>query len=388
MERWLSKARVLIGLSAVLLIAALNRQDPMLYCMFLFLATLSALGYALPWLSLRSLRVKLEAGRYLEVNEGAPLAIGILIENVSRWPSFMVEVRTEWTGSGHTLVASETLGVIRRGRVPDLAHGMQLDCRGEYVLTAVRLGSGFPLGLTRATLTLERPDARVLVLPRPLATQWPLPWDTAEDHRGELTTRRLGQSLEPGILRPYEHGEPVGRVSWGASARAGELIIQHYQQQGARRLRVVVDRPPKADAGDADSAGEQAIRHAAGLVLACVQQGVQTFTHAPDQAEPVRNAAPLLPALARVRTGESALAAQLARVAGEVKAGEQVAVVVSAATRPELLLAALAPPRLRTVRVAVCIVTRRRAAPPEWVQARALQDALADAGWPAWTEAS
>src|SRR3990167_1405847 len=122
MERWLSKARVLIGLSAVLLIAALNRQDPMLYRMFLFLATLSALGYALPWLSLRSLRVKLEAGRYLEVSEGAPLAIGILIENVSRWPSFMVEVQTEWTGSGHTLVASETLGVIRRGRVPDLAH--------------------------------------------------------------------------------------------------------------------------------------------------------------------------------------------------------------------------------------------------------------------------
>ncbi len=381
MDRWLSKSRVLIGLSAVLLVAALNRHDGMLYRMFLFMATLCVLGYVLPWLSLRSLRMTLEAGRQIEVTEGAPLALGILVEKTSRWPSFMVDVQTEWSCDGRSTVLRETIGVIRRGQTTDLSHRMSLDGRGEYVLTAARLTCGFPLGLMQASLTLARPDLRVLVLPRPLETHWPLDWDVTEDHRGELSTRRLGQSLEPGVLRPYTQGEPVGRVSWGASARAGELIIQHFQQPGVQRLRVVVDRPTRAELGDAGSAGEQAIRRAAGLVLDSVQQGVQTFTYVPDQAEPLPQTASLLQVLARIRTGRPELPRQLARVAADTRPGEQVAVVVSAATAPEALLAALGRAHLRGVRPVVFVALRRQAGLQDQTQALALRGALEAAGW-------
>lgn len=388
MERWLSKSRVLIGLSVVLLVAALNRQDGMLYRMFLFMATLCVLGYVLPWLSLRSLRVTLEGGRQMEVAEGTPLALGLLIEKVSRWPSFMVDVQTEWAWSGRTVVLRETIGVIRKGQTPDLSHGMALECRGEYVLTAVRLTSGFPLGLMQASHTLARPDLRVLVLPRPLETAWPLAWDVTEDHRGELTTRRLGQSLEPGVLRPYTQGEPVGRVSWGASARAGELIIQHFQQPGVLRLRVVVDRPAQADLGDADSAGEQAIRRAAGLVLGSVQQGVHTLTYVPDQPGPVSQASSLLQALARVRAGHPELPRLLARVAVDARPGEQVALVVSAAVAPGPLLSLLGQTRLHGVRVVVFLAMRRQAGLQDQTQALALRGALEAAGWRVRMEAS
>lgn len=381
MERWLSKSRVLIGLSAVLLVAALNRHDGMLYRMFLFMATLCALGYVLPWLSLRSLRMTLEAGRQIEVTEGAPLALGILVEKASRWPAFMVDVQTEWTCSGRTTVLRETIGVIRQGQTADLSHRMTLDCRGEYVLTAARLTCGFPLGLMQATHTLARPDLRVLVLPRPLETHWPLAWDVTEDHRGELSTRRLGQSLEPGVLRPYTQGEPVGRVSWGASARAGELIIQHFQQPGVQRLRVVVDRPAQAELGDAGSAGEQAIRRAAGLVLGSVQQGVQTFTYVPDQPEPVPQTASLLQALACVRAGSTALPRLLARVAADARPGEQVALVVSAATAAGPLLAMLDRTRLHGVQVVVFVAQRRQAGLQDQTQALALRGVLEAAGW-------
>ena len=71
MERWLSKSRVLLGLCAVLLLAALNRQDPMVYGMFLFLVVVTGLGFGLPWLSLRGTTVRLASATEVEVIEGS-----------------------------------------------------------------------------------------------------------------------------------------------------------------------------------------------------------------------------------------------------------------------------------------------------------------------------
>jgi len=140
-------------------------------------------------------------------------------------------------------------------------------CRGFYQLNAVRLSSGFPLGLVSAQHGLPRPQIALHVLPKPLPVHWPLPWDVTEDPQGELSTRRMGQSFELGMLRPYQQGESVGRVSWRASARVGELVIQHFQQSGSMRLRVLVQAPSAPAWGDADSAGEQAIRLAAGVCV-------------------------------------------------------------------------------------------------------------------------
>ncbi len=58
MERWLSKSRVLLGLCALMLIAAFKRRDPMAYGVFLFLAVICTLGYLLPWLSLRGMQLR------------------------------------------------------------------------------------------------------------------------------------------------------------------------------------------------------------------------------------------------------------------------------------------------------------------------------------------
>lgn len=44
MERLLTRSRVLLAFCCVLLLAALNRRDPMVYGMFLFLATITVLG--------------------------------------------------------------------------------------------------------------------------------------------------------------------------------------------------------------------------------------------------------------------------------------------------------------------------------------------------------
>lgn len=387
MERWLSKSRVLIGLCAVLLIAALNRQDPMVYAMFLFLGVVSVLGFLLPWLSLRFTTVRLDGAADIEVMEGADCNLNILVERTVPWPAFMVDIETEWEWASQRIVLSQTVSVIRAGRVPDLGRLIRFPCRGSYELIAVRLSSGFPLGLVRARHTLSRPHVHMCVLPVAQPVQWPLPWDITEDPQGELTTRRMGQSFELGMLRPYQFGESVGRVSWRASARVGGLVVQHFQQCGSVRLRVAVEAPRGASLGDAMGAGEQAIRLAAGVCHAALNNSAQLFLYLEHRAEPVRDASAVLPALAEAAPSADGFLTLLARVANATGPGEQVAVVVGGALPAPELVSALGALNAKGCRVVVCIALGRRKESLELAQAQAMQKALRQAGFSTLMEA-
>lgn len=387
MERWLSKSRVLLGLCVVLLMAALNRQDPMVYGMFLFLAVVSFLGFVLPWLSLRSMTVRLESSGAMEVMEGAGCDLKILVERTAAWPAFMVAIETEWAFASSRIVLRQTVPVIRAGRAPVLERLVQFPCRGDYELMAVRLSSGFPLGLIHAHHTLARPQIRLRVLPQAQRVHWPLPWDVAEDPMGELSTRRIGQSFELGLLRPYQQGEPVGRVSWRASARVGELVIQHFQQSGAIRLRVVVEIPRAPALGDPHSAGEQTLRLAAGVCDTALAHGAKLFVYLEPTATPLREGLAVKRALAAALPDGSRLFQTMARVAAETAVGEQVAVVVSGSCPADELVAALAPVALQGGRIVVCIALGRRDAPLARSQAHHLQHTLAQAGFVTFMEA-
>ena len=388
MERWLSKSRVLLGLCGVLLVAALNRQDPMVYGMFLFLAVVSFLGFLLPWLSLRSMTVRLESPEAMEVVEGTGCDLNILVERTVPWPAFMVAVETEWEWASRRIVLSQTVPVIRAGRAPNLGRLVQFPCRGHYELMAVRLSSGFPLGLIRAHHTMSRPKVHLRVLPQAQLVRWPLPWDVAEDPLGELTTRRMGQSFELGMLRPYQHGESVGRVSWRASARVGELVIQHFQQSGSIRLRVVVEVPREPSLGNPDSAGEQALRLAAGVCDAALENGAQLFVYLEQNAAPLREGVSVRRALAGALPSEAGVFPAIARVAGDTAPGEQVAVVVSSSCPEGELKASLSVLAAQGCRVIVCIAQGRRSIPPEMAQARKLQQAVEQAGFATFMEAA
>lgn len=387
MERWLSKSRVLLGLCGVLLVAALNRQDPMVYGMFLFLAVVSLLGFLLPWLSLRSMTVRLESSGDREVVEGTGCDLKILVERAAPWPAFMVTIETEWEWASNRILLSQTVPVIRAGSMPDLGRLVRFPCRGHYELIAVRLSSGFPLGLIRAHHTMSRPQIHWHVLPQAQVMHWPLPWDVTEDPMGELTTRRMGQSYELGMLRPYQYGESVGRVSWRASARVGELVIQHFQQSGSIRLRVVVEVPRKPALGVPDSAGEQALRLAVGVCDAALAHGAQLFVYLDRNAVPMRDATSVRRALAEALPAQISLLEVVSRAACDAAPGEQIAVVVSGSFAEDKLAAALSGLTLQGCRVVVCIALGRRAAPMEVAQARKLQRAVEQGGFATFMEA-
>ncbi len=387
MERWLSKSRVLLGLSAVLLIAALNRQDPMVYGMFLFLAVVSFLGFALPWLSLRSMSVRVEASGDLEVTEGSDCDLNILVERRLPWPAFMVELETEWEWASNRLVLSQTIPIIRAGHAPKLDRLVRFSCRGDYELIEVRVASGFPLGLMRAQHTLARPNIHLRVLPHAQPVQWPLPWGIADDPLGELSTRRMGQSFELGMLRPYQDGESVGRVSWRASARVGELVIQHFQQSGSIRLRVVAEHPREPDFGVFDSAGEQVLRLVVGVADVAVAAGVRLLVDIDKSSLPLRDPILVRRALAQLPPATSTVFHSIARAARQSAIGEQIAVVVSSTCPAEPLVNALTQQIPRGVAVVVLIALAKTRKEKDVIQGQTLHGALTRAGFTVWMEA-
>lgn len=298
MERWLTRPRVMVALCAVLLLASLNRRDPMVYAMFLFLSTLSTLGFLLPWLSLRGMTVKVSTAGALPIDEGQSGGVQIELTRTAWWPAFMVEVRIAWRWAGRETGLQEVVPVVRRGRSVFIGHSMQFTCRGAYELAAIELASGFPLGLIRARRVLPPPVARIVVLPK--AADWlqDLPSGLAEDAQGDHALRRLGHSMELGALRPYEAGEPLGRINWRASSRLGEIVIQHFQQSAQLQLRMLVALPSAPQAGVGTSAAEQAVRCAVGLCMAARRGGNRLRVFVPPQDSPLHEVEDIRAALA------------------------------------------------------------------------------------------
>lgn len=388
MERWLSKSRVLLGLCVVLLVAALNRRDPMVYGMFLFLLVVSVLGFVLPWLSLRSMGLRLASADHAEIIEGRGCDLQFELARTSFWPAFMVNIETEWAWASRRIVLSQTVPMVRKGTALAPGHSVRFPCRGHYRLVAVRLSSGFPLGLVCAHRSMACPDVAVHVLPQAQPVHWPLSWEVSADPQGERVTRQMGPSFELGMLRTYEHGEPLRRVSWRASARVGELVVQHYQESGVFRLRVAVDAPGRPALGDPGSAGEQAVRLAAGVCAAAQQHGAQCLLYLDPDAEPVQDAAQVRRVLAQAQPGEHhALALTVARMAAQARPGEQVAVVVAADLGLPELQACLSGLIGRGCNAVVCIALGRQPTGLQVAHAQALQKAAQQAGFATFMEA-
>ena len=379
MERWLSKSRVLLALSGVLLVSALNRHDPMVFGMFLFLATLSVFGLVLPWLSLQSMHIV--ASGTAEVIEGQASGVQLAIERRAWWPAFMVEVETHWQWGSKTIVLSHTVPVMRARQRHEIGTAIRFPCRGNYRLSAVVLASGFPLGLVTARHSRTLQGIAVLVLPQPQPVLLPERWSISHDPLGNQTTQRLGQSFELGSLRPYVAGEPMGRVNWRASARSGEVVIQHFQQSGSPLLHLVTDIPPEHELGQPEAPTEHALRIAAGLCRQAQAAGVRVRAHLQPQAAPLTHSDDISRALAAALPGSLPLAVAIHQACLRLSEGMQLAVVVSPRWNSDALLRTLSEPALGACPVLVYIAAHPALSASDLALGAALARALTLAGF-------
>lgn len=389
MERWLSKPRVVFALCVVLFVGAFNRADPMVYGLFLFLATVGLLGWGLPWLSLRS-TVFQRAGRWpteLDLVEGQPVDLGCVLRQGAWWPAWVVEVEARWEWASRQFVSRSTVPVLRRGKPARVLDAIEFGCRGRYVLREIRIRSGFPLGLIHSERVLRVDDCVALVRPAADVVLLPGDWTVSADPAGDATTRHLGDSLELNMLRPYQPGTPVGRVDWRASARAGDLIVRHYQESASVFVRLVVSVPGADEIARPQSPGEHAVRAGAAVCAQLAAERIRYALTISGEPAALTEVGEALRALSAAPPAAMNLLTVLARACKGMARGEQLVAVVAATQAVAALLPAARDASAAGGRLVVVIATWQEMPADLRLAAGALRADLHRAGilgWLAW----
>lgn len=112
--------------------------------------------------------------------------------------------------------------------------------RGRYAVGPIEATNGDPLGLFVTERVVEQ-GTSVLVLPRWVAlTRCTFPLDGTLP--GDLHGQRRGES-PPAItgVRTYQPGDPVSRIHWHASARAGQLMTKQFDPEVQTTLWLALD---------------------------------------------------------------------------------------------------------------------------------------------------
>jgi len=189
--------------------------------------------------ALRRIRVARQLPSVAEV--GQPIAIGVSIHNQSRvFPAGVVEVhQPEARGIGfrNSIDAAMYCGPSSTER---LEHGAVFLRRGDYSLGPLRLSTAFPFGLVRQWRTVELDDS-VLVWPRRTVIPPWLMQRISSAALGLHTAARIRGSDEIYGLREYAPGDPVTRIHWATTARAGTPMLLELEGLGGQRCLILLD---------------------------------------------------------------------------------------------------------------------------------------------------
>jgi uncharacterized protein (DUF58 family) len=116
--------------------------------------------------------------------------------------------------------------------------------RGWLEIGKVTIQTRYPLGLFRAWSPI-RPDARVLVYPRPEVT--PLPPEAPIPRDGHTVDLDNGGE-DFAALRAYQPGDSPRHIAWKITARTDELVTKQFSSLGATELILSwTSLPPRLD---------------------------------------------------------------------------------------------------------------------------------------------
>lgn len=266
------KSLVLIGLTLVAYVAAINRGQALPWAIAALLLATLITGFAWPRWLVKRLSVTRTGPTRAE--EGETILFHVTVRNHGWMPRFMVEAvdHLPFVGAAQDVVTSgeKVLGVVayiggnvtRSFEVPLLC-----EKRGLYQLGPVGLASSFPLGLAEArqqknggvqTLTIY-PDVFPIV-------SLPLSGTPSEIHRGGFLLPKGAGTAEFSGLREYRRGDNPRHIHWPSTARLNKLMVKEFEPLASACLYIAMDLSADANVGRGKhSSFEYSVRIAASI---------------------------------------------------------------------------------------------------------------------------
>lgn len=242
---------------------------PQAYLLLAVIAAVVVVGIAWPGIAVKGLRCRLvytaRRGR-----EGKPTQAKLIVTNRWPWPvwglavddpAFALATQTQDSAGEATVALARINGWSRCTYkwtfVPPR--------RGVYPSQEVRIVTGFPFGLRRASRPVEV-DRGLTAWPE---TFWLPPLEERNNRRdwgGELCESLVGSDGMRVGVRDYREGDNLRDVHWAKSARHERLIVSEREASVVDDYRVVVDVDPDHHAGvGSDSTLEWSLKIAASI---------------------------------------------------------------------------------------------------------------------------
>jgi len=211
-----------VGLIALLILAAINYQNSMVFALAFLLASTFALAISHTFRNLSGLTLEASGVRPVFAGEHAEFGVR-LIRATPRGHHAL------WLGWPDEIPQNVDLDeeVEQRLHIPVLAAA-----RGWLDPGRLRLETTWPLGLLRAWTWLDLAQV-ALVYPRPLLAGPPRRAALASGEGEQLVAEGNDDFVG---LRPYRAGDSLKHIAWKSFAQEGDLMVKEYGGHADRRL--------------------------------------------------------------------------------------------------------------------------------------------------------
>lgn len=115
--------------------------------------------------------------------------------------------------------------------------------RGEYEFGKINLYAGTPIGFVKRRFRYEK-NVKVAVYPSYLQMRryQLLAIHNRLSEIGIKKVRRIGHSMEYEQIKEYVRGDDYRTVNWKATARKGQLMVNHYTDEKSQQIYCVIDK--------------------------------------------------------------------------------------------------------------------------------------------------
>lgn len=285
----------IFGTIALLVLGLVLQLSLLIYAMYALLGVMFLCRFFTRiWTS------QLEARRFssedvLEI--GGSTEVKVAVQNTGQWsiPWLMIEdalskQALQIPQQIKTQGARLALTRLARGKMDVLSYKVEFLRRGYFQLGPLLAETGDVFGLHRRFRVLTEPNF-ALVMPKVL----PLEGYSLSSRRpiGEirLSHRLFEDPTRVAGVRPYQEGDPINRIHWRATARAGQLQCRAYESSCVAGATFLLDFHALSFPGSTgSSSAELAIVTVASLANAVFLMGQQIsfITNGRDAADRIR----------------------------------------------------------------------------------------------------
>jgi uncharacterized protein (DUF58 family) len=222
---------------------AYQTGNNLVFAVFSLLLGVLLFSRILPWATTR--RIRIVRAMPEDIFAGMPVNFAVLLINHGRWLSaFGITVRDLIDVPAFRLGPPAFFTAVGPRASAEAPFEVRFRRRGRYRTETWEIECGFPFGLfTRRVRGRDPAEFIVLPKPRPLKQRIVLR-ETGTPLCGMELSPRRGEEEEFRALRPYQAGDPLKKIHWKTSARAGELLVRVMENQEQHRVTVLLDSFP------------------------------------------------------------------------------------------------------------------------------------------------